>query len=263
MLLNKIILIGIFFMCIGSISAWGDETAPLDNETVNIGLNPALNESAANNPYPYGINNDIMESPLTKGSYLSNDPITLCTSYMLYKQVWDGSSYIQIEECNITLTECVDLIYNPESEAYELPDNWADVTTNGFLVSRYFQNLINSDSQYCSQWNSSDESDFPDVFYTSVVVDYGYGTDTGFMYTSLDDDDIESFSDDDIDYGFMDSGRGSDAGSGSIYEGINLYGNTEGGSSAQGMGDAFGNLFYLIIPILFILCVLKFVFGLV
>lgn len=248
-----------FAICIafsGTAQAWTYESAPLDNETLNIGFNPTLNESTANNPYPFGLYNEIMEDPLLMSSYLSNDPVTVCTSYIVYKQVWDGSSYQQITNCNITIDTCVDLVYNPISEAYELPDDWSQVVSNGFLVKKYFQDLINSDSEYCSQWNSSDDTPFPDVMYTYIDVDVDDGEEhTAYMYTSLDDGDIESLSDDDIDYGFALDGRGSDGGSGSIYEGIDLYGSGAGDES--GMGAGFGWIFYGLIPIIFLFAVFK------
>jgi len=260
---NKNIIVGLIMVSLaifigftGSAQAWTDESAPLDNETLNIGFNPALNESAANNPYPFGLYHDTMEDPLLMSSFLSNDPVTMCTSYIIYKQVWDGSSYQQINTCNVSIDTCIDLVYNPVSEAYELPANWNQVVSNGFLVKKYFQDLINSDSEYCSQWNSSDDTQFPDVFYTYIDVDVNDGEDhTAYMYTSLDDGDIESMGDDDTDYGFDMGGRGSDGGSGSIYEGIDLYG---GVGDESGMGAGFGWIFFGLIPIIFLFAILKF-----
>lgn len=255
MLLNKIVILGLLLMTIGNAYAWTDETAPYDNETLNYGFNPALNESTANDPYLYGMDIDVMDQPFQQPYYSSLDSITQCTSYMLYKQVWDGSSYVQIENCNISIDACIDLYYNPTTEMYELQPDYVDVMTNGFLIARYFQQLINSDSQYCSQWNSTD-SDFPDVFYSTIEVDAGTGaTTTATIYTALDDDDIEIMKSGDIDYGFALDGRGSDGSSGSIYEGINMYGSTGGDST--GMGAGFNVIFWCIIPLIFILAVMK------
>lgn len=255
MLLNKIMIVGLLLMTIGNAYAWTDETAPHDNETLNIGFNPALNESTANNPYMYGMDIDVMNQAYQSSSYSSLDPLTLCTSYMIYKQVWDGSSYTQIENCNVSIDTCVDLSYNPTTEMYDLPSNWADVMTNGFMVKKYFQELINSDSQYCSQWNSTD-NEFPDVFYSTIEVDAGTGTtQTATIYTVLDDDDIEILKAGDIDYGFALDGRGSGGGSGSIYEGIDMYGSTS--RDTTGMGTGFNTIFWYIIPLIFILAVMK------
>lgn len=252
----KLIVVGMLIMSIGSAMAWDDETPPLDNETLNIGFNPILDgESTANNPYPFGMYPELMDESLLMSSYLSNDPLTVCTSYMLYKQVWDGSSYVQITNCNISIDTCVDLIYNPSTDAYELPDNWDQVTSNGFLVSRYFQQLINSDSEFCSQWNSTDDP-FPDVLYTYIDVDVEDGeAHTAYMYTSLDDDDIESLADEDVDYGFALGGRGAGGASGSIYQGIDLYGS--GYSDESGMGKGFGAIFFVLIPLIFVMAAMK------
>jgi hypothetical protein len=57
------------------------------------------------------------------------------------------------------------------------------------------------------------------------------------------------------DYGFDLEGRGSDGGSGSIYEGIDLYGGT---GDESGMGAGFGWIFYGLIPIIFMFSVFKF-----
>jgi len=260
MLRNKQIIIGLIMVSLafstGNAQAWSDEAAPLDNETLNIGFNHALNESSTDNPYPFGMYPELMDETLLMSSYLSNDPITVCTTYIIYKRVWDGSSYQQITSCNISIESCVDLVYNPVSDAYELPDNWNQVVSNGFLVKKYFQDLINSDSEYCSQWNSSDDTPFPDVMYTYIDVDVEDGNEhTGYMYTSLDDSDIESISNADTDYGLALTGRGAGGGSGSIYEGIDLYGGTD---DESGMGMGFGWVFFGLIPCIFMFAVLKF-----
>ena len=252
----KIAIIGLLLMTIGNAYAWDDESAPFDNETLNYGFDPMLNESTANNPYLFGMNNELMHKPFQQPYYSSLDPITRCTSYMLYKQVWDGSSYVQIENCNISIDACIDLYYNPTTEMYELQPDYIDVMTNGFLVSKYFQELINSDSEYCSQWNSTDDSDFPDVFHTVIEVDAGTGeTQTAEMYTSLDEEDVETMKVGDIDYGFALDGRGSGGSSGSIYDGIDMYGSSGGDST--GMGAGFNTIFWCIIPLIFILAVMK------
>ena len=258
---SKIIALGIILICVNSAFAWTDETAPYDNETLDHGFNIALNESTANNPYMFGMDSDVMESQFLAPCYSSLDPVTIGFSYIIYKQIWDGTNYIQIDNCNITIDTSVDLTYNPNTEMYELPSNWNQVTSNGFMVKKYFQELINSDSQYCNQWNSSD-NEFPDVFYTTIEVDASSGeTQSGYIYTKLSDNDIESLTSSTDDYGFVSTGKGSDGGSGGIYEGIHMYGTGEG--DGAGVGGAFNTLFYLIIPLIFILAICKFVFGLV
>lgn len=53
--------------------------------------------------------------------------------------------------------------------------------------------------------------------------------------------------------GFSMVGRGAGAGGGSIYEGIGLG----GGDGAGDMKDAFNCLFYALIPLIFIICIIK------
>ena len=60
----------------------------------------------------------------------------------------------------------------------------------------------------------------------------------------------------DTDYGFDLEGRGTEGGSGSIYEGIDLYGST--GSDESGMGVGFSWIFFGLIPIIFLFAVFKF-----
>jgi hypothetical protein len=57
------------------------------------------------------------------------------------------------------------------------------------------------------------------------------------------------------DYGFTLDGRGGDGASGSIYEGINMYGGT---GDDTGMGKGFGWVFFGLIPIIFIFAIFKF-----
>jgi hypothetical protein len=253
----KILIIGILLTTVGTSCAWTDETPPVANETLNVGLSPYLNSSTATSSYLYGLDSVIMNIPLCMQSYLSNDAITVCTQYYIYKQVWTGTSYTQIDNCNISMETCVDLVYNPQADAYELPTNWAQTTSNGFLVKKYFQGLINSDSQYCSEWNNTDESDHPDVFYSTVDIDVEDGNNYwGYAYISIDNDDEETLKKGEIDYGFALDGRGSDGASGSIYEGVNMYGGT--GGDASGMGASFNVIFWVIIPLIFVLAAVKF-----
>ena len=77
-------------------------------------------------------------------------------------------------------------------------------------------------------------------------------------YVTVSNDDVEGIYDDahgGIDYGFDLEGRGSDGGSGSVYEGIDLYGGT---NDESGMGAGFGWIFFGLIPIIFMFAVFKF-----
>lgn len=54
--------------------------------------------------------------------------------------------------------------------------------------------------------------------------------------------------------GFSSGGRGAGAGSGGIYEGISLGGEGDHG----GIKPAFETIFYILIPLIFVICILKF-----
>jgi hypothetical protein len=109
----------------------------------------------------------------------------------------------------------VDLSWDSSINAYVLPPNFNEQMSNGFLVKRYFQELINSDSQYCNQYNNSDDVDKPDVFYSGVTVDAGDGTEQlSTMYVDLDAHDENVMRDEESGYGISLDGRGGEGGSG-------------------------------------------------
>jgi hypothetical protein len=254
MLLNKIIIIGILLINIGSCYAWGDETPIVENETSNTIFNPFMNATDPENAFEYSYEREIMNMPFYQGIYTSNNAISVCTSYKIYKQIWDGSSYVQVDNCNVSIETCVNLNYDANKNQYVLPDNYDDVTTNGFLVKKYFQDLINSDSVYCSNWNNSDEIDNPDIFYTEIIVDTGEADNyMGYIYTSLDNRAEKELSKGKIDYGYAE-GKGSEGGSNQIYEGINLYKSGEGTDIDSSI---LSTVFFVLIPLIFIFSVMK------
>jgi len=258
MLLNKLTGLIILLACCGTAASWTDETGIAGNETLHIDFNPAMNESSADNPYKFS-DGDIMSDPFFKNTYISNHQTTINYVYTIYKQIWDsdGSVYTQTD-CNITVETSVTLSWDSDIEQYVLPPNFNDQMTNGFMVKKYFQDLINSDSEYCSEWNTTDDTTTPDIFYTGVEIDAGDGnTSSAHMYTSIDDRDVQELATDETPYGYALSGRGSEGGSGNIYEGIDMYG--DGAGDESGLGGAFNCLFFLLIPLIFLLCVAKFV----
>lgn len=255
MLLNKIIIITIILVVgIGNCYAWDDEIPLADNETSNVIFNPFMDATDSENTFEYSYEREIMNMPFYQGSYTSNDAISICTSYTIYKQIWDGTTYIQINNCNVSVETCINLNYDANKNQYVLPDNYNDVTTNAFLVKKYFQNLINSNNEYCNNWNNSDEIDNPDIFYTEIIVDTGEADNyIGYIYTSLNDNGEKELSKGETDYGFGE-GKGSEVGGNQIYEGINLY------KSGDGTGidsSILSNVFFVLIPLIFIFSVMK------
>jgi hypothetical protein len=258
MYLNKVITIAILLMCCGTTHAWTDEVAIADNETMDINFNPAINGSSSDNPYHFS-DSDIQDTPYSTGTYVSNDPVTMNFAYTIYKQVWDASGSVYVNtDCNVTIETSVTLSYNSVTGQYEKPANFAEITSNGYMVKKYFQDLINSDSQYCSEFNTTDDTSTPDVFYTAIDIDVGDGDEYhGEMYVTIDDQNKGELATDESPYGYAFGGRGSAGGSGAIYNDLNMYGETGGDES--GMGDTFDMFFWLFIPIIFLLAVAKFI----
>jgi len=262
MLQNKLIGLVVLLLCCGNTAAWTDEVGVASNETLHVDFNPAMNESSVDNPYQFS-DSDIMMEPFFIDKYVSSHQITIAYVYTIYKQIWDddGSMYTQTD-CNITIETEVTLSWDSDIEQYVLPPNFNEQMTNGYMVKKYFQDLINSDSEYCSEWNTTDDTTTPDVFYTGIEIDVGDGTtSTAYMYTSIDDRDAQDLASDETPYGYAFAGRGSEGGSGSIYEGIDLYG--DGAGDESGLGSAFNCLFFLLIPIIFLLAVVKFVMKII
>lgn len=257
MFYKYILTVVVLLLCVGITSAWDEETPLIANETLSIDWHPAMGQSTVNTPFRY-IDGSIMDTPFTSNTFVSRDSATINYVYKIYRYIWDGTNYISIENCNVTIETSIDLAWDDTIDAYVLPANFNEQMDNGFLVKRYFQNLINSDSIYCSQYNNSDTTSTPDIFYTEVEVDAGDGDPaTATMYTSVDSKSEKDLRAGISNYGFSLDGRGSDGGSGAIYEGLNMYGSGDGDTS--GLGNAFEILFWIFIPIIFLLCAVRFV----
>lgn len=178
---------------------------------------------------------------------------------------WTGTSYESVSEDYFTQSvRCSYTVHD-----YTFPDGltgdygkkviynspYMDMTTST-MVEKYFIELYN-EGYLNDQLIYNEFSDHPDVFeieFNTTSNDQGmeFG---GVAYLDIDSGLIATF--DSADYGFALGGRGSDAGSGSIYKGINIYGAGEG--DASGMGNVFNVMFWLLIPFIFILSVAKFI----
>lgn len=180
---------------------------------------------------------------------------------------WDGSTYQAVSEDYFT--QSVRCSYTTHD--YTFPDGltgdygkkviynspYMDTTTST-MVEKYFIELYN-EGYLNDQLIYNEFSDHPDVFkieFNTTSNDQGmeFG---GTAYLDVDSGLIATF--DSVDYGFALAGRGSDAGSGSIYEGINIYGAGDSEGDASGMGSVFNVMFWLLIPFIFILSVAKFI----
>lgn len=253
---SKLIVLIVLLTTLSTAQAWTDETPIAANETIDMNWNPSIDASTVDNPYKYS-DTDITMDTLLDPTLISMHDGEINFVYTIYKQVWDatGGMYVQ-SDCNVTIETSVTLSYNSESGMYEMPSNWNTQISNGFMVKKYFQDLINSDSEYCTEFNTTDDSSTPDVFYTAIDVDVGDGEEyQGEMYVSIDDRDAQELANEESPYGYAMSGRGAEGGGGSIYGEIDMY--DEGDTGSAEMGGAFKTFFYCFIPFIFILGVFK------
>ena len=121
-------------------------------------------------------------------------------------------------------------------------------------VEEFFKNNTDAIEDFKTR---DDDPEHPDILNVSVDIS-GAGVDIqDHGYTSLDDNDLEDINDKltNPDYGFGLTGRGSGGSSGSIYEGVDMYGAS--GGDGSGMGGSFNTIFWCIIPLIFILSIMK------
>ena len=164
--------------------------------------------------------------------------------------IWTGSCYVEDTD-----------FYNLDSSVYyELKTN----TTEHIAIPMYkhvdnaFKN--NLDELKGDNWKTVDiDPDYPDLLNISVDIDCnGESLDFSHLgYMAFSDYAIDSLqgSTQALDYGYALDGKGSEGGSGSIYDGVNMYGTSE---HDGGTGGAFNTLFFYLIPLLFILSIIKF-----
>lgn len=160
--------------------------------------------------------------------------------YTVTKEEWNGTGYEQTDQATFS----TGITHNP---------NHTETTISTIdPVEQYFQN----NKSRVEDWDG-DDPEHPDVLNVSVEIDYSGDVldDSNYGYITLDNDEAEGIYNDDVDYGFSLDGRGAGGGSGSIYKGVNMYGGTGGDTS--GMGGAFNTIFWCLIPLIFILSVMK------
>ena len=230
---NKIILIGIFLISISGASAWGEDTPYSETNAWLADIeycSSAFTVMVANfnHTYPNAFNYTL--------------------TYTL--QYRDTNGNIQDESIS--------------SDSYNITIGYGQYTWLSHIVNvNTIMNII-----------TEIEEDTEDPYrFVKIELDYNYcdeggcvggsGADKLIDFTNCNPSDGTSYGDlptniTEIDYGFVSSGRGSDAGSGGIYTGLNVY-SGESDGTAEGMGDLFKQFFYICIPILFIICSFKFI----
>ena len=238
MLLNKIILIGILLISISGASAWGEDT-------------------------PYSQTN----------AWLSD--IEYCSSSFIVMVANFNHTYPNAFNYTLTYTlQYRDINGNIQDES--MSSESYNVTIGDGQYT-WLSHIINVNTIMNIITEIEEDTTNPYRF-VKIELDYNYcdnggcvggsSTDKLVDFTNCNPADDVSYGDTvpataGTDYGFVSTGRGSDAGSGGVYEGINVYGSNGDGDGGRGTGDAFKTLFYLTIPLLFIICVIRFIFGVI
>ena len=247
MLLNKIVIIGLLLSIIGSAIAWNAETGYAEGEHVDI--------SWSDWAYAWLSSKD-RESPAW---YNPIKQFTLSIARFFISDHADNVLTVSVETTALTWNNTVD--------AYEEDGtNWAyetDLILNANVtntdnialdpVVEYFKN----NTETIEDFETIDNAEHPDILNVSVTIEGGGVDISDYGYTGVTEEDMGEIEEGitNPNYGFALDGRGSGGSSGGIYDGINMYGSTGGDTS--GMGAGFNMIFWCIIPLVFILAVMK------
>ena len=249
----KIILIGMLLVCVSPVMAWDEESGYAEGEYVDIEQVTGWAEYCERHHTHGGVTNiDRVNwyDPLIKliikitTFFFTDTDITVCVNTTCEK--WDGDSY-----------EKDDTHYGDFWDFSNDANNTKTTIVSIDPVEEYFKNNTDAMEDFKTR---DDDPVHPDVLNVSVTISGGGIEIEEYGHTTLDDIALDNINDkvSGQDYGFVSTGRGSDAGSGGIYTGINVY-SGEGDSNARAMGEGFKLFFYCGIPILFIVCVMRFI----
>ena len=242
----KLIVIGILLMSVGFASAWDVETGLTVDERYDIMFNSWSTYPEAQNPKWYDPVADPIKDYLIKfETYFTHTPPDTEIIIMIKKWNYRDGAYHEDENCwqdsrsltwDVNRTEVPIVTVNPIEEFFKNNTDEFDIFTT-----------------------TDDDFEHPDVLNITVIVDtdgtlYDM-TKTG--YFTIDSNSLNELEDQltNPDYGFALDGRGSGGGSGSIYEGVDMYGAS--GGDGSGMGGSFNTIFWCIIPLIFILSIMK------
>ena len=230
MLPVKLIVIGLLFMSIGTVAAWGEDTPYASTEAWIADTeycSPSFTVMVANfnHTYPNAFNYTLtytLKYRDTDGN-IQDESITIETY-----NVTIGSGQYSWLSHNINVNTIMNILTEVEED-----------TSNPYRVVK-----IELDFNYCDNGGCI----------------AGSGEDRLVDFTNCDPVEGTSYGDPlpDVagtDYGFDLEGRGSGGGGGGIYDGINMYGSGEGDTT--GMGASFNTIFWCLIPLIFILAVMK------
>lgn len=267
---DKVIGILIVLCCAMNVSAWESEVNIVENESCDFNILPIFNESTLTNPYWFDLNKHVHSAgdPLISPALRSNDQTTFCITYQICKYLYDSStsSYVQ-STCCIEIDDCITTVYKVDAGGtgyYALPDDLMTTQIDDAkLVQKYYQDMINAGHIDCAEFTNLDESSdgtgdydlYPDVFGINVTVNVG-NTELNEEYNGylMLNGDAENELMSGQDHGFDMEGISSEGGSGDI---ANVIGWGKMDETSRGHMSSFNVFFYTLIPIIFILLVMK------
>lgn len=239
----KLIVIGLLFMSIGTVIAWDGEGGMEEGESYEIVWNDeyhCFEHKYPENPSIYKRTvTGVKKVWFTLKTYFY-DLVNIDIDYTVVKEEWNGTGYEETDRAMFS----TGLTHNPNQTE--------TLVSTIDPVEEYFKN----NQSRVDDWDG-DNPDYPDVLNVTVDIDAdGDSLDNSNSgYVTVSDEDAQELCDSGVDYGFALGGRGAGGASGSIYEGINLYGS--GYSDETGMGKGFGSIFFVLIPLIFILAAMK------
>lgn len=249
MLLTKILSVVLILMCAISVSAWGSESGMGEDELYDIMFNQAYIYTDIQNPKWYdpfltGVNDWLVSFE----GYFTSTPPEQTVRVQVKKLIWTGAAYV----------EDTDFVDYDSSTYFEFEVN----TTQSVQIPilKPIQEVFKNNTNEFDDFKTIDEDiEHPDILNVSVSVESNGGTLNyeSYGYITFSNDALGEIENQmsTVDYGFALDGRGAGGGSGSIYEGVNMYGASGGDTS--GMGGAFNTIFWCLIPLIFILAVMK------
>lgn len=260
-------VLGVFIIlcCAINASAWTDEQNLFtNNESCEFNVNPIFNSSTVDNPYWMDYNRYVHNpgNGILDPSLRSNDQVDLSFSYDICKYVYNPSTSAYVKSaCCITISEVVTMEYRVDASGegyYAAPDSlMTKDLTDAKLIQRYYQDMVNAGHIDCSEYTNIDEAGDgkPDVFGVEASADVG-NDQLNHVYTGFvaltGDDEREVMAGQE--YGFDMGSISGDGGSGDLANTIG-WGKMDEGS--KGSKNNFEVFFYTLIPIIFILLVMK------
>lgn len=236
---NSIIVIGLLLLCIGTAHGWDAEGGFEEGESYEIIWYDEYNMFGHKIPNEASVYSQVLYTArcvcFTIKSFFY-DLVGIDITYDVDKYEWNGDSYEETDSASFSI-----------GITHEANHTETYISTFD-PVEEYFK----GNETRKNEWDG--DSDHPDVLNVSVTID-GDGDsldDSNYGYVTVSDATANQLCGGNVDYGFG-TGKGSDGGSGSIYQGLRI-GDDEGTGD---MGNLFERLFWILIPLIFLLCVFQ------